>query len=245
MGNGGTGATTFTAGNALIGNGTGAVTSVGVTTSGAGSNIVKTGTTGNITAGVGGVTSGGAVVVTADAATTVPLTINAPVGSSQSANFLTINSPTDFSNNLVTIDAGGGINLAFGGISAGNNTISAQGLSAGSQGISSTGTVYHSYQTITSATGLNLFPALSSGKNIIKLTPTGSFTVTAGPPPAGALCCLIILTSGTTSRTITFGTNFKFSTSTLVTGTVSGKYFVINYVSDGTALIEISRTAAL
>jgi Phage tail fibre repeat len=61
VGQGGTGASTFTSGNALIGNGTGAVTSVGVTTTGANSNIVKTSTTGGITAGTGGVASLGSV----------------------------------------------------------------------------------------------------------------------------------------------------------------------------------------
>jgi hypothetical protein len=48
--NGGTGATTLTSGNALIGNGTGAVTSTAVATDGAANTIVKSGSVGNITA---------------------------------------------------------------------------------------------------------------------------------------------------------------------------------------------------
>jgi hypothetical protein len=54
----------------------------------------------------------------------------------------------------------------------------------------------------------------------------------------------IITTSGTTSYTLTFGTNFK-STGTLATGTTTAKVFVITFVYDGTNLNEVSRTAAM
>jgi hypothetical protein len=63
-------------------------------------------------------------------------------------------------------------------------------------------------------------------------------------PAAGAICVLSILTSGTTSYTITFGTGFK-STGTLATGTVTAQYFNITFVSDGSFLIETSRTVAI
>ncbi len=78
-----------------------------------------------------------------------------------------------------------------------------------------------------------------------KVTPTGDVTVTATVPPAGTTANLIVLTSGVTSYTITFSTGFKTATTTLATGTVTGKYFVINYLSDGTQLIETSRTVAI
>jgi len=51
-------------------------------------------------------------------------------------------------------------------------------------------------------------------------------------------------TSGTTSYTMTFGTGFK-TTGTLATGTVTAKTFVLNFISDGTSLIETSRTTAM
>jgi hypothetical protein len=187
--------------------------------------------------------TGGAVVVTADAATTVPLTINAVAGATQTANLLTINSPFDYSNNVLTITADGSVN-ASGSITA-LSSIAAQGLSVTASGIGCSGILRHSYSAITTSPSPTIFQSSVTGSNIIRLTPTGSFTITAGPPLPGAMCCLIILTSGTTSRTITFGSGFKTPTTTLVTGTVSGKYFVINYVSDGTYLIEISRTAAI
>jgi hypothetical protein len=86
--------------------------------------------------------------------------------------------------------------------------------------------------------------AMAFGTNsCVKVTPTatGSFTTTV--PPGGVHTKLIILTSGTTSYTITFGAGFK-SIGTLATGTVSGKYFVIMFVSDGTYMIETARTVA-
>jgi hypothetical protein len=84
-----------------------------------------------------------------------------------------------------------------------------------------------------------------TAKAIAKVTPTAAVTVTATVPPAGTLASLIVLTSGATSYTITFSTGFKTATTTLATGTVTAKYFVINYLSDGTQLIETSRTAAI
>lgn len=87
--------------------------------------------------------------------------------------------------------------------------------------------------------------ALAFGTNqFVQVTPnaTGSFTTTV--PVVGTLCTLIVLTSGTTSYTMTFGTGFK-STGTLATGTVTARRFVFQFVSDGTSLIEASRTVAI
>lgn len=87
--------------------------------------------------------------------------------------------------------------------------------------------------------------ALAFGTNqFVQVTPnaTGSFTTTV--PVVGTLCTLIVLTSGTTSYTMTFGTGFK-STGTLATGTVTARRFVFQFVSDGTSLIEVSRTVAI
>ena len=78
----------------------------------------------------------------------------------------------------------------------------------------------------------------------IKLTVTAAKTLTTTVPPAGIRCCVIILTSGTTAYTITFGTGFK-PTGTLSTGTATNKVFTINWISDGTNLYENGRTAAM
>jgi hypothetical protein len=80
--------------------------------------------------------------------------------------------------------------------------------------------------------------------HVVKVTPTGNSTLTTTVPAAGTFCAVIILTSGTVSRTITFGTGFK-PTATLATGTTSGRVFVVTFVSDGTNLYESARTIAM
>ena len=78
----------------------------------------------------------------------------------------------------------------------------------------------------------------------VKVTPTANATYTTTVPVAGSFRAILILTSGTTSRTITFGTGFK-PVGTLATGTTSARVFVINFISDGTSLYEAGRTAAM
>lgn len=79
---------------------------------------------------------------------------------------------------------------------------------------------------------------------VFTLTPTASETLTASSAPVGAVMYLVVTTSGTSSYTLTFGTNFK-STGTLATGTVSAKVFVVTFVGDGTNMNEVSRTTAM
>lgn len=96
------------------------------------------------------------------------------------------------------------------------------------------------------------YTALSSGTTamalatnaVVKVTPTATATYTTTVAPAGSRASVIIVTSGTTSYTITFGTGFK-TTGTLATGTTTARTFAIDFVSDGTSMIETSRTAAM
>jgi hypothetical protein len=81
-------------------------------------------------------------------------------------------------------------------------------------------------------------------RGVVEYTPNGNRTLTTTIPYAGTTVKLIILTSGVTSYTLTFGTGFK-ATCTLATGTTSARYFVVEFVSDGTYLIETSRTVAI
>ena len=98
-------------------------------------------------------------------------------------------------------------------------------------------------KTFTALANGTLALALSTNRNVrVTPTATGSFTTTV--PAAGVVCHLIILTSGTTSYTMTFGTGFK-SQGTLATGTNTARYFVVQFISDGTILIETSRTTAM
>jgi hypothetical protein len=80
--------------------------------------------------------------------------------------------------------------------------------------------------------------------NAVKVTPTASATFTTTVPAAGRSVYVLILTAGASSFTITFGAGFKPS-ATLVTGTTAARVFVLEFVSDGTNLYEVSRTAAL
>jgi hypothetical protein len=87
--------------------------------------------------------------------------------------------------------------------------------------------------------------AMAFGTNdVVKVTPTASATFTTTVPSAGRMRTLIILTSGTTSRTITFGSGFK-PVGTLATGTTNNRVFVIHFVSDGNSLYEAGRTTAM
>ena len=86
---------------------------------------------------------------------------------------------------------------------------------------------------------------LALGPNTsVRLTVTANRTLTTNVPAAGSTRRVLILTSGTSSFVITFGTGFK-PTGTLATGTTSARVFVISWISDGTNLYEMSRTAAM
>lgn len=73
---------------------------------------------------------------------------------------------------------------------------------------------------------------------------TATTTITAPSAPVGATVRLIINTTTAFATTITFGTGFR-TTGTLNTGTVASKTFVVQFVGDGTSLIEVSRTTAI
>lgn len=81
---------------------------------------------------------------------------------------------------------------------------------------------------------------------VMNITPTGNCTFnTTKIGQIGDTVLIVITTTGVTSRTITFGTNFK-SAGTLATGTVSGKVFCVEFrCIDGASWAELRRTTAL
>lgn len=85
-----------------------------------------------------------------------------------------------------------------------------------------------------------------ASKALSTLTPGEDETIAAVTTGAvkGKVYYIEVVTSGVTSRTLTFGSNFK-STGTLATGTVSGKTFVLGFMFDGTNFVEVSRTTAM
>lgn len=80
--------------------------------------------------------------------------------------------------------------------------------------------------------------------NVVQSSPNSSRTLTTDVPRAGSRRTLIVLTSGTSSYVLTFGTGFK-TTGTLTTGTTSVRRFIVDFISDGTYLIETGRTVAI
>ena len=80
--------------------------------------------------------------------------------------------------------------------------------------------------------------------NSFKWSPNEDETInTTSPGYEGQEMTIVIDTINTTSRTLTFSTNFR-STGTLATGTTSARRFVVTFVSDGLVWSECSRTAA-
>lgn len=120
-----------------------------------------------------------------------------------------------------------------------------QGLTGNTGPQGTTGTTGPAGPAAVYATLANGATAMAFGTNTaVKVTPTALATYTTTVPAAGVRCDLIVLTSGASSFTITFGAGFK-PTATLATGTTTARVFVLSWVSDGTNLYEVSRTAAM
>lgn len=89
--------------------------------------------------------------------------------------------------------------------------------------------------------------ALTPTSTVATLTPTGNMTLNftnTATIYTGAYFGLEVVTSGTSSFTLTFGTGTK-NQGTLATGTVSAKTFMVQFVNDGTNWVETSRTTAM
>lgn len=94
---------------------------------------------------------------------------------------------------------------------------------------------------LTPAATISLDPSLGV---IFKDQPNEDQTINAtsvGKP--GEVIVIQIDTINTTTRTLTFGTNFR-STGTLATGATSARRFNVTFISDGLGWSEIARTAA-
>jgi hypothetical protein len=82
---------------------------------------------------------------------------------------------------------------------------------------------------------------------ILNITPTGDCTFNADKSKGnvGDIVVFYITTTGTSSRTLTWGTNFK-TMGTLATGTTSARYFTITFVCvDSSLWVETGRTTAM
>jgi len=92
--------------------------------------------------------------------------------------------------------------------------------------------------------GTNTAAQALATNHVSQVTISSDTTLTTTVPPAGSQAIVIIVSSGASSRTVTFGTGFA-ATGTLATGATTARRFVVSFVSDGTRLLECSRTAAI
>lgn len=77
----------------------------------------------------------------------------------------------------------------------------------------------------------------------VTITPTGAATFNASGGVAGQILVFSITTSGSSSFTLTWGTNFR-KTGTLATGVTTARFFTVTFLClDGTIWTEIARTA--
>ena len=100
---------------------------------------------------------------------------------------------------------------------------------------------YEATSAATSATSGTMTVSMTTRQ--VAITPTGACTFNASGGQQGRLVTFQVQTSGTTSYTLTFGTNFR-KTGTLATGTTSARYFSVTFLCrDGTVWQEMGRTA--
>jgi hypothetical protein len=130
----------------------------------------------------------------------------------------------------------------LGSVTAGTTVSAGTTISAGTGITTTSGQIRSSTVTALATTAPATLNASLS--QVFSYTPTQSATINATNVSAGSVVYIVITTSGTSSYTITFGTNFK-ATGTLATGVADGKVFTVTFVSDGTNLNEVSRTTAM
>lgn len=152
-----------------------------------------------------------------------------------------------FSNHPTATGGGTSWNFYAGGTAAnyflGNVSI---GATTQTEKLTVTGNIKATQQVAggyTAHTASTVAMALATN-SVVKVTPNATATFTTTVAPAGSRASVIIVTSGVTSYTITFGTGF-LTTGTLATGTTTAKTFVLEFVSDGTTMIETGRTTAM
>ena len=122
-------------------------------------------------------------------------------------------------------------------------------VTAGGQIVSTGVTALTSITANGAATTQAIDPTLGQAVTFTVSPPSGvaSITLTASSAPVGALVRVFIRATTVQNTTITFGTGFH-STGTLIVTAAAGpatNNYVITFVGDGTAMFEVSRTAAM
>lgn len=115
-----------------------------------------------------------------------------------------------------------------------------QGIQGVQGNVGPQGPGFAATMSATSATTGTMTVAM--GEGVRTITPTGACTFNASGGVAGQRCTFAITTVGTTSRVLTFGTNFR-KVGTLATGTTANRFFSVTFVCvDGTLWQETART---
>ena len=130
---------------------------------------------------------------------------------------------------------------------ASGNTYAAPTLSGGTTITQST-PLYETYSTVAFSGSIALtFTATDGNTRRIACSSSTAATINAASVPrAGYMLQITFTTDATGGNVITFGTGFKTLTATsTLTLTGTNKYFQIAFVSDGTNLLEMSRTSAV
>jgi len=129
-------------------------------------------------------------------------------------------------------------------VSTGGVTVTAGGITLGSSTpinmAATTETPFSGAMTLS-------FSATKGNTRIINASGSTASTITpASVPAAGYLLILRFKADATGGNVITFGSGFKTLTATAtLTLATANKYYSIMFVSDGTDLVEISRTASV
>ena len=124
------------------------------------------------------------------------------------------------------------------------NTYDTPTLSGGTT-ITQATPLYETYNVVVFSGAISLtFTATDGNTRRIACTSSTASTISAATVPrAGYVLRISFTTDGTAGNVITFSTGFKTTgTYTLAT---ANKYYSIVFVSDGTNLIELSRTTAV
>ena len=111
--------------------------------------------------------------------------------------------------------------------------------------MSGTGAPFPFNPAPTYATNTSIVQTLYQGRfvNINTTSAVGNTTILASNSilPAGAIVNIMVTNDATAARTITFGTGFR--STAVITGTNS-KSILVQFISDGLTLNEISRSAS-
>ena len=129
-------------------------------------------------------------------------------------------------------------------VSTGGVTVTAGGITLGAgTPINMAATTETPYSGAMSLT----FSATKGNTRLITATGSTASTITPATIPAAGYVLIIRFNAGTTGgNVITFGSGFKTLTATpTLTLATANKYYSIMFVSDGTDLVEISRTASV